>query len=60
MNDGQRIEDAGAIVNIGSECFGLNDGSVLNWRGVNYVPQKPSLRVRLHNWRNRRKNADAV
>jgi hypothetical protein len=50
MNDGKRISDAGGIVEIGTECFGLADGSVLNWRGENYVPQKPTLRVRLHNW----------
>lgn len=36
-------------VDIGSECFGLADGSVLCWRGENYVPQRTSLRVRLHN-----------
>lgn len=48
MND-EQIEDAGNIVNIGRECFGYSDGSVLCWRGVNYVPQKPTLRVRLHN-----------
>lgn len=58
MNDGQRIEDAGGIVNIGSECFGLADGSVLCWRGQNYVPQKPSLLVRFHNWRNRRRSGN--
>lgn len=49
MNDAQRINDAGGFVNIGPECFGLCDGSVLSWRGENYVPQKPPLRVRLHN-----------
>lgn len=49
MNDGKRIEDAGGIVNIGDECFGLFDGTILCWRGVNYTPQKPTLRVRLHN-----------
>jgi hypothetical protein len=26
-------------INIGVECFGAADGSVLCWRGVNYVPQ---------------------
>lgn len=31
-------------------AFGLLDGSVINVEGRNYVPQKPSLRVRLHNW----------
>jgi hypothetical protein len=49
VSDAQRIAKAGGIVNIGSECFALRDGSVLNWRGENYVPQKPSLRVRLRN-----------
>lgn len=49
MNDGQRIEDAGGIVDIGPECFALRDGSVLSYRGENYVPQKPKLRVRIHN-----------
>lgn len=51
MNDAQRIASAGGIVNVGPECFALRDGSVLNYRGENYVPQKPSLRVRLHNMR---------
>lgn len=51
MNEAQRIQKAGGIVDIGPECFGLADGSVLSWRGENYVPQKPTLRVRLHNWR---------
>lgn len=32
------------------ETFGLTDGSIVNVRGVNYVPQRMSLRVRLHNW----------
>jgi hypothetical protein len=49
MNDAQRIEAAGGIVDIGPECFGLRDGSVLSWRGENYTPQKPTLRVRIHN-----------
>lgn len=51
MNDAERIEKAGGIVVIGPECFALKDGSLLSWRGENYVPQKPSLRVRFHNWR---------
>jgi len=59
MNDAHRIEDAGGIVNIGEECFGLADGSVLNWRGQNYTPQKPSLKVRLHNWWVQRKGRGA-
>lgn len=49
-NDAQRIEDAGGMVNVGPECFALCDGSVLSYRGENYVPQKPTLRVRLYNW----------
>lgn len=49
MNDAQRIQNAGGLVDIGPECFGLADGSVLSWRGENYVPQKPTLRVRIHN-----------
>lgn len=38
------------IVDIGKECFGAADGSVICWRGVNYVRQKPRLRTRLSNW----------
>lgn len=57
MNDAERIEKAGGIINIGEECFGLADGSVLSWKGQNYVPQKPTLWVRFQNWRIRRKNA---
>jgi hypothetical protein len=38
------------VISIGDQCFGLEDGSVINWRGQNYKPQRPSLRVRLHNW----------
>lgn len=56
MNDAERIEKAGGIVDIGPECFALKDGSVLSWRGENYVPQKPSLLVRFHNWRVERQN----
>lgn len=56
MNDAERIEKAGGIVDIGPECFALKDGSVLSWRGENYVPQKPTLRVRVHNWRVKRQN----
>jgi hypothetical protein len=39
----------------------LEDGSVLSWRGENYVPQKATLRVRIHNWwvgRQNRRYAD--
>lgn len=50
MNDAQRISDAGGIIDIAPECFALADGSVLSWRGENYVPQKPTLKVRIHNW----------
>lgn len=56
MNDAQRVEKAGGIVDIGPECFALKDGSVLSWRGENYVPQRPTLRVRLNNWWVQRKN----
>jgi hypothetical protein len=38
------------IVDIGPECFGATDGSIICWRGVNYVRQKAKLRVRLSNW----------
>jgi hypothetical protein len=31
--------DEGDVTIIGPECFAAKDGSVLNWRGVNYVPQ---------------------
>lgn len=48
MNDAQS-QNSSEVVHIGSECFGLRDGSVLSWRGKNYVPQKPTLRVRIHN-----------
>ena len=50
MNDAKRIQKAGGLIDIGPECFGLADGSVISFRGENYVPQKPSLYVRLHNW----------
>lgn len=45
---------------IDSECFGVNwpddfpgihgHPEVICYRGENYVPQQPTLRVRLHNW----------
>lgn len=44
------MNDDKDLIDIGDECFGYRDGSVLCWRGVNYVPQKPTLKVRLHNW----------
>jgi hypothetical protein len=31
--------DEGDTTVIGPECFAAKDGSVLNWRGQNYVPQ---------------------
>lgn len=49
MHDAQRIKAAGGFIDIGPECFGLADGSIVCWRGENYVPQKPTLFVRLHN-----------
>jgi len=48
MNDGDRIKASDGIVNIGPECFALRDGSLLSWRGQNYVPQQPPFRERLH------------
>jgi hypothetical protein len=39
-----------AYVSIGEECFGLEDGSMLCWRGVNYVRKRPPWRARLANW----------
>src|SRR3954471_10352065 len=48
-NDAQRIKEAGGLVDIGPECFGLADGSVLSWRGQNYTPQRTSPRAWLHN-----------
>jgi hypothetical protein len=56
MNDADRIAKAGGIVDITPGCFALKDGSILSWRGENYVPQKPSLLARFHNWRVRRWN----
>lgn len=51
MIDALQQRDCGQpVINIGNECFGLEDGSVINWRGQNYTPQRASLRVRLHNW----------
>lgn len=31
---------ADELIDIGSECFGKADGTVLSWRGVNYVRQE--------------------
>jgi hypothetical protein len=60
MTDADRIMRAGGIVDIGPECFALKDGSLLSWRGENYVPQKPTLRVRFHNWRVGRKSEESI
>lgn len=35
----------GGFVVIGPGCFASHDGSVLNWKGVNYVPQKADRTV---------------
>ena len=56
MNDAERIAKAGGIVDIGPECFALRDGSLISWRGENYVPQKLTLRARFYNWRAKRWN----
>lgn len=46
------------IDDFGDGVFGYEDGSVICWRGQNYVPQRMTLRVHLHNFiiklRNRR------
>ena len=34
------IQDDPNIVIIGPECFAQKDGSVLSWKGVNYIPQE--------------------
>jgi hypothetical protein len=34
------IQDEADITVIGPECFAAADGSVLSWKGVNYVPQE--------------------
>lgn len=34
--------EEGDTIVIGPQCFAALDGSVLNWRGVNYVPQSES------------------
>lgn len=57
MNDAKRIDLADGIVDIAPGCFALKDRSLLSWEGVNYVPQKPTLWVRFHNWRVKIKNA---
>lgn len=50
MKNESDIKSIDSIVSIGPDCFGLADGSLLSWKGQNYVPQRESLRVRLHNW----------
>lgn len=30
--------DQGEVIVLGPECFVKSDGSVLNWRGINYIP----------------------
>lgn len=60
MTDGDLVARAGGIVDIGPECFALKDGSVLSWRGQNYTPQRPTIRVRLHNWRVGRQNRRVI
>ena len=42
---------------IGPECF--TDGNVISYRGENYTPQRPTLRVRLHNLIVRLRDRDA-
>lgn len=32
--------EEGDVILLGPECFVSKDGSVLNWKGVNYVPQR--------------------
>jgi hypothetical protein len=38
------------FVNIGPGAFGTSDREMVCWEGQNYVRQRPSLLVRLHNW----------
>ena len=45
-----QVTKAGGYVDIGPECFGLADGSVICWRGENYTPMRLSPLVRVHNW----------
>lgn len=33
------LQDSGDVITLGPECFVAADGSVLNWKGTNYVPQ---------------------
>ena len=43
----------GRFVDIGPECFACveyHGKTVISWKGENYELQKPTLRVRLHNW----------
>lgn len=34
------LQDSGDVITLGPECFVAADGSVLNWKGENYVPQE--------------------
>lgn len=38
--------DEGDVTVIGPECFAARDGSVVSWRGENYVPQPEVERLR--------------
>ena len=48
---------------IGPECFAVRDNEndeypfVICYRGENYVPMRPTLRTRLHNWLVSKENA---
>ena len=37
--------DMGQVLVLGPECIAQPDGSVINWRGVNYVPQAEPTHV---------------
>lgn len=37
--------EEGPHIIIGPECFAKKDGSVLCWKGINYVPQGTDRRV---------------
>jgi hypothetical protein len=38
----------GGFVVIGPECYAQHDGSVLSWKGVNYIPQSAENTVEVH------------
>jgi len=48
------------IVVIGDECFAQIDGSVLNWKGVNYVPQEESTNGSLNELAEAAREAEAL